>query len=117
MSQYSTGRAIERKIINFLRDNGYNAVRSAGSKGAFDVVAYNDEIVRFIQSKYTSTKNHSYAADLRKMSAAGTPEFTTKELWVYEKNIGFIEVHFISKPRRVIIPKGASIILHDTGDS
>lgn len=112
-SQYSKGRAIEAKIVNFLKAEGYNAVRSAGSKGAFDVIAYNDSVVRFIQSKYTNDPDRGYKTDLRKMSECLVPQFCTRELWVYLANKGFYEIHLMPPIHQIVIPKGIKIIYHE----
>lgn len=114
MSNYSKGSRTELKIVSFLEDEGYTVTKSAGSKGAFDVIAYNSRVVRFIQSKYTSDANRSYAADIRKMEAADVPPYATKELWIYVKNKGFTKVVFLTGAKGAIhIPPKARLIFHD----
>lgn len=113
-NNYRKGRKIEQTIVAFLKDNGYVATRSAGSKGAFDVIAILDSHVRLIQAKYTDDPSRSFAAEIRKIAAISHPRCATKELWIYVKNLGFQEVHFISPAKNIIVPKKARIILHDT---
>ena len=40
MTQYSQGRSFEYKIRDALRDDGYEVIRSAGSRSAVDLVAF-----------------------------------------------------------------------------
>lgn len=114
MSNYTKGTGIENRIIKFLESCGYCAVRSAGSKGAFDVVAYNEKIIRFIQSKYTSDPNRSYTSDIKKMEAVKVPSNATKELWIYESNRGFTKCVFLTGVRGAIhIPDKARLVFYD----
>lgn len=112
-NQYARGRRIEQTIVKFLNDNGYKATRSAGSKGAFDVIAFSPNVIRFIQSKYTDDPKRSFAGEIRKIIEAKVPDCATKELWIYVKDKGFAEVHFISKPKNVVIPKKVRVIIHE----
>lgn len=53
-SNYIKGRAKEYKVMKRLRDEGYDIVaRTAGSHGAFDVIAINKETrdIKLIQCK------------------------------------------------------------------
>lgn len=50
---YAAGRRAEYKCVQQLKREGFNAVRTAGSHGPFDVVAWNRAGVRFIQVKKT----------------------------------------------------------------
>ena len=114
MSNYSRGRNVELKIVHFLEDCGYTSTRSAGSKGAFDVIAYNGKHVRFIQSKYTNDENRSYAADIAKMEGVEVPPYATKELWIYVKDKGFRKVVFLTGARgTIVIPDKARLIFYD----
>ena len=40
MAQYHRGRSAEYRVIQKLRERGWYTVRSAGSKGDFDIVAF-----------------------------------------------------------------------------
>lgn len=53
MTQYQRGRAKEWAVCKRLRENGYEAIRSAGSHGLFDVVGVSDLDAVLIQVKYT----------------------------------------------------------------
>lgn len=50
-TQYSRGVALERAVRAHLRDNGYDVVRSAGSKSPIDLVAIKPGQVVLIQCK------------------------------------------------------------------
>lgn len=45
------GARLERKVADFYAKQGYRCMRSAASKGPFDLVAYNRVNVLFIQVK------------------------------------------------------------------
>lgn len=51
MSQYQRGRRVEQEVIDFLGSRGYDCIRSAGSKGAADIVAFHDGETCLIQVK------------------------------------------------------------------
>lgn len=51
MSQYQRGRRVEQEVIDFLGARGYDCIRSAGSKGAADIVAVHDGEICFVQVK------------------------------------------------------------------
>lgn len=107
-TKYTKGRTVEHKVIHFLTESGYHALRSAGSKGAFDVIAFNDKTVRFIQVKHTSDKGTSYAAELRKMASTLVPEWCTKELWVHMDRAQFVKIYTTNHNREY--PASASIM-------
>lgn len=54
MSQYSDGRRREYKVRDLLAEAGYDIVRSAGSKGAIDLVAIKTGQILFVQVKTTT---------------------------------------------------------------
>lgn len=39
MTKYERGRKLERQLVDFMEFHGFHAIRSAGSKGIFDVMA------------------------------------------------------------------------------
>lgn len=51
MANYHAGRRREYRAQRILEAAGYNTIRAASSKGAADVVAIGDGIVRFISVK------------------------------------------------------------------
>jgi Holliday junction resolvase len=48
MTYYTVGRSYEYKIMNEYRNLGYYVIRSAGSHGLFDLVAFNENEIIFI---------------------------------------------------------------------
>lgn len=56
-SNYIAGRQFEYAVMQEWRDKGYSVARTAGSHGAYDVVAFRpDKSVELIQCKRVSTK-------------------------------------------------------------
>ena len=89
MTNYSRGAYYERKTKKTLEDEGYVSLRTAGSHGSFDIIAFNGSIVRFIQCKATRNKNptvKSYKEELNIIKDIIVPECVTKELWIYSTN-------------------------------
>jgi len=93
-NKYASGRETEYKIRRFLDDLGYDTVRSAGSKGAFDIIAWNDLVTRRIQAKREKSKS-SYSKDLEKMGKSKSPPNSTKELWIWRTGTGWIKIDII----------------------
>ncbi|QCB93318.1 restriction endonuclease [Cellulomonas shaoxiangyii] len=55
MTRYSGGADFEREVIHHLRAEGYETVRSAGSKGKADVLAWKAGEFLVIQAKRGGT--------------------------------------------------------------
>jgi Holliday junction resolvase len=51
VSKYSDGYRLECAARDVLRDNGYEVIRSAGSKGAADLVCFKQGEALFVQAK------------------------------------------------------------------
>ena len=51
MTQYSDGRKLEYAAANDLRANGYEVMRTAGSRGAADLIAIKPREILFVQCK------------------------------------------------------------------
>lgn len=51
MTNYADGRRFEYKVRDALADDGYYLIRSAGSKGLIDVVAFKPGQMLFVQAK------------------------------------------------------------------
>jgi Holliday junction resolvase len=67
VNHYQRGRRVEQEVIDHLGTLGYDCIRSAGSKGAVDIVAVHDEEVAFIQVKITESVTLSPAERERLM--------------------------------------------------
>lgn len=83
----------ENKLVEFLQYQGYYCIRSAGSRGAVDVIAINGDHVRAIQLKTTSTfKSRDAGLDyslrymftdaILELQDVPLPPNVTRELWV-----------------------------------
>lgn len=92
------GNKSEREIWHRLKDQGMEAVCSKASLGPADVVAWNNEVVRFIQSKNES-KTRSYIEDLDKLRNMKCPPNGVRELWLRQRGGGWV--------RRTIMPDGS----------
>ncbi len=91
--QYMTGYRAELRAKSFLEGEGYKVIRSSGSKGEIDLVAYNKENVRFIQIKKTKNKSiPSYRSERASLSKLAIPSEIKVELWVWEGIRGW---HFL----------------------
>lgn len=77
MTKYATGARLERLIQQELEAEGYYTVRSAGSRGAFDVIAWNDQHIRLIQSKKAGISK----AERKKMAKIVVPPNSLREVW------------------------------------
>lgn len=51
MSNYTKGARLERCVRKELEAQGYIVIRSAGSKGVVDLVAFDARLIRLIQVK------------------------------------------------------------------
>ena len=104
-SKYASGRITEYKARNFLIEKGYYVLRSAGSKGAFDLIAWKGEVYRHIQVKRESKKS-SYAKDTRQILSTKVPKNASRELWIYAKGRGWRDIIFFDKKySRLVSPK------------
>lgn len=81
-AQYFRGRRKEQDVKKHLEALGYVCMRSAGSKGAFDIVAIARDGVRFIQVKYGL--KYPGQAEIDKLGAVPVPSNCSRELWYYK---------------------------------
>lgn len=69
--RYEKGARFERRVVNYLKADGFNAARTAGSKSPVDVVGWGNNEVYFIQCKaYVSGKPTK--KDFEKLRRAAT---------------------------------------------
>jgi len=87
---YEAGRRAEYAAIAQLRIEGYQAVRTAGSHGPFDIVAWKDRDLLFVQVKRVSNVE-AIAAAIRAaedgLRAADFPVYGPwgVEIWIRHK--------------------------------
>lgn len=109
MSNYTRGRAKEYAFMKSMRDDGYTTLRTAGSRGDWDVLFYKDNsTLHMAQLKYTEdgkvTKN-----ELTRFEEAPLPEGAGAYLITYKKGQSspyriYIRTH--GAPCRVSVPDG-----------
>lgn len=78
ISHYAMGARLERLVRASLQRNGYRVIRSAGSKGAVDLAAFNTEHVLLIQVK----ADRITPADRSKLAAFPAPPNAIRQFWV-----------------------------------
>ena len=71
MNQYRRGARVERLLRNKLESEGYYVVRSAGSKGAVDLVAWNINRIIVIQVAKIGVKTKKDFDRLRTVPITG----------------------------------------------
>ena len=95
VTKYQTGTRLEYIARDKLRNAGFIVVRSAGSKGPLDLVAWREDDLRFIQCKRTQimeiTSNRIetlFKNDLLKMRFLTKPTIATLQLWISSPGTG-----------------------------
>lgn len=89
---YEQGRRIEYKTRDYLVERGYEVVRAAGSKGKFDIVAYNDSHIRFIQVKYNCNVS---AKEKEAIEDTPIPPNGVLEIWAWKTRVKGPEVTIV----------------------
>ena len=77
-TNYRKGRRLEYKTMRVLERAGYETLRTAGSHGLFDVVAFSSVNVRCVQVK---GNNYVSALEREKLELLRLPDNCTKEIW------------------------------------
>jgi len=88
-TSYERGRAIEYRIQKELEAVDYTTARAAGSKGKFDVLAWDDHIFRIIQAKSFIKRPGSFNADVTAIRAIQVPPGTRREFWIWKHRQGW----------------------------
>jgi hypothetical protein len=70
---------------------GFQVLRSAGSKGCFDLIAIDLHCIRLIQCKSYIESASSYKKDIERMEEYLCPALCSKELWVYKSGVGWTD--------------------------
>jgi len=85
VSRYRLGADAEMRVVQILRDEGWQVIRSAGSKSPFDVIAMGPSGGIAVQVKRSARGTKSYTEELEEIQAAAEclPPEMTVELWVY----------------------------------
>lgn len=85
---YQAGRYYEYQCAKQLRAAGYEAVRTAGSHGPFDVIAWNNDELKLVQVKKASgprAVTRALAASKFEWTHSQQPPecCVTLETWIY----------------------------------
>ncbi len=78
MTNYQVGARLENLLRAQLKRAGYSVMRSAGSKGACDLIAWSDQEILFIQVKAYGANR---PADLEKLKSIPCPPSGKRQLW------------------------------------
>lgn len=90
MTNYSRGYAFENRLCRELGDQGYDAIRAAGSHGLFDILAFNAERFVLIQCKTTRSKTWNYKRTVEMLMLTSVPVNTVKLLAVKQPRMLWI---------------------------
>ncbi len=85
-SPYKKGRSLEWRAKRQLQTEGYVVIRSAGSKGPVDLVAFNRSSVRLIQV----VKGRIPSSKLQALKRLPVPKGCRLEVWVARQGKGFV---------------------------
>jgi len=84
---YITGVKAEYRCRDELLSQGYFVMRSAGSRGIFDLIAVSADHVKLIQVKVISFgEKKKFKKERMDLGYIRCPENVLKELWVWEKH-------------------------------
>jgi len=85
MTNYKSGYAFELMVRDYLRARNFTVLRSAGSKGAVDLIAWNGSSCFVIQCKKELRRN-GYAEDIAALKAVPILSGWGRQLWVKHKS-------------------------------
>lgn len=98
-SNYVRGRAKEYAAKATLEGMGYHVTRAASSQGLADLVAVRADDVRLVQCKLTSSGDFSEDENCQHLRDLPVPPNVSKELWLYVKGKGLVEVRDLKEPK------------------
>ena len=106
MTQYTKGQRYQYKARDELIKDGFQVMTSARSLGIFDIIAWNEFSVRWIQIKSSSKKKfHELSpAELQEIEEVPIPCGYDKEIWIWFKRKGWRK--FIFQPAGRTLKKG-----------
>ena len=98
-TNYVRGRAKEYAVKNALEAMGYHCTRAASSQGLADIVGIRYDEMRLVQAKLTSDGSFSEDENCQKLRDLPVPPNCKKELWIYEKGKGLVEVRDLKEAK------------------
>jgi len=84
--RYAAGAKLEYKMRDYLLSKGYTCVRSAGSKGAVDIVGWNTKHMILMQCKREKKKT-TYTDDVARLRDVRVIPGTVRVLAVAHKGV------------------------------
>lgn len=102
MSRYRLGADAEMRVVQILRDEGWQVIGSAGPQSPFDVVAMGSAGRIAVQVSRSSGTTKSSTKELKEVQAAAEclPAGMTVELWVYSRG---------GKPQRIPVRNAGGV--------
>jgi Holliday junction resolvase len=101
---YRKGYKAERQCIAVLEGKGYTCIRSGGSFGPVDVVAFNEELCVLIQVKSEGKIcdiEKKFKSDIAALLKLRGPPNIYRELWVKFPRANFLALDVVSGERRM----------------
>jgi Archaeal holliday junction resolvase (hjc) len=95
MTRYESGRRKEWDAVKRLRARGFEAQRSAGSHGLWDVVAVKPhQGVKLLQIKYTAATYFPHDANTERFAVLALQQDVPVdcEVWVYRRGVAEPEI-------------------------
>jgi len=89
--RYKKGRVLEEKAKKELMEAGYYPIRSAGSKGLFDIIGISSVDIILIQVKSNRRASAKEVSLIKKFPCA---ENVKKSIWVWHDRKGFIKEYY-----------------------
>jgi len=99
MKRQQRGVTNEYRTGNFLNERGYFTVRSAGSRGPFDIIGHNLQTgyVKFVQSKSNGYFGDSDLQGLHFWRGHFVPDYFHVELWDWQDGLQYPAIHIFNK--------------------
>ncbi len=88
VNKYAKGRRIEYRAMEELTEAGYYPIRSAGSKGIFDVIGISSTDFVLIQLK---SNRKASPNEVEKIKKFPVPQNCKKQIWVWVDRKGWIK--------------------------
>ena len=99
MSKYTKGRRLEYKTIRVLEEEGFEWIRSAGSKGVFDIWACRGNVLLLVQVKANKKPSSDEVERIRSFHC---PTTAAREVWVWRDR----------DPNPEVISYGPTLVWH-----
>jgi len=90
LTKVNSGVIFEYQIRDHYEARGFHVVRSAGSRGEADLIAFNSSEVHLIQAKKEKRKYPKYADDIAVLRAVVCPSIWKKLLIVKRNMVVYI---------------------------